>query len=107
MTSIERRAWRDNVRDVALRHRLEAAGCSIPLQDIISMQSMRGGPLMHWVRSQLDAGVMLRSSQAEHIYRGDSLVETARATGIDVSAVLYTLCRLEADEVAVSEYHYA
>lgn len=107
MTPIERRAWRDNVRDTALRYRLEVAGCPVSLQDVLSTQSVRSGPLMEWVRSEIDAGIMLRSSQAEHIYRGDSLVETARATGIEVSAVLYTLCRLEADEVAISEYHYA
>lgn len=107
MTPIERRAWRENVRDTALSYRLEAAGCPIPLQQILAERSMRGGLLMQWVRSSLDAGVTLRSAQAEHIARGDSLVETALATGVEVEGVLYTLCRLEADEVAVSEYHYS
>lgn len=106
MTPIERKSWRENVRGTALSHRLTAAGCPLELEQILATKSVRGA-LTGWVQSQIAAGVMLRSAQSEHIANGDSLMETALATGIEVEGVLYTLCRLEEDEMAVSEFHYA
>ena len=100
-------AWRETVRDVALRRRLLVSGCPVPLELIYATQSVRFGPLTPWVRSQLGNGVMWRTSQAQHISEGDSITETAVATGISSKAVLYTLTRFEADEnIGITEFHY-
>lgn len=104
---VVRREWRANVRDHALEQRLTEAGCPISLTVLLVSAAARNGPLTEWVRSQLEAGVMLRTSQAEHISRGMSVAETATRTGIEVRGVLYALTRLEADEQDIVDFHFA
>lgn len=101
------REWRQSLLDEALASRLAAAGCPCSLDVALATANMRHGPLQGWVRDSLAAGVMLRTSQAEHIaYGGDSLEETARVTGASLTVVLYELTRFEI-EMAETDQLYA
>lgn len=99
------RQWRQALLDDSLNRRLAAAGCPCTLEVALATAGSRHGPLKGWVRSSLAAGLMLRTSQAEHVAAGDSLAETARITGTDVTFVIFTLTRFEI-EMAESETLY-
>jgi hypothetical protein len=106
MTLFERRSWRDQVRDKALEDRLSTAGCPLSLDDILATIDVRPSPLRPWVKAQLGAGVMFRTGQAEHIaLDGESITETALATGVTVERVLYYLTEFESDEEDVGSFY--
>lgn len=105
MTVIERRNWRSNVRDVTLDRRLAMAGCPCSLSYALTTARQIHGPLSGWVQSSLAAGLMLRTSQAEHIARGASLETTSVLTGISPRQVLYYLTKFEEEEAVIVNFY--
>jgi hypothetical protein len=96
--------WRVHVRDYALDQRL--IGCPISADEALATASVPNVALTAWCRESLAAGVMLQTSQAEHIREGRSLEETARITGISVEGVLAELTRLEEEESEVTAFYF-
>jgi hypothetical protein len=101
--------WRSHVRDRALDQRLVA--CPLSVHEALATAALPNATLIAWCRESLAAGVMLRTSQAEHIAAGRSLAETARITlGFTgergAVAVLTQLTRLEEDEAVITDFYF-
>lgn len=104
MSVIVRRGWRQNQRAGALVHRLAQAGCPISFETAIRRADAHDPELSEWVRTRLAYGLVLRTSQAEHLALGHSLTKTSRQTGISVELVLYYLTFVEEDDPAVVNF---
>ena len=100
-------AWRQNILEDGLDRRLAVAGCPCGVEVAIATAQHRYEPLQQWVRASLAAGVMLHTSQAEHVAAGRSLLETARITTgkDDVRFVLHTLTRFEIEMADTDELY--
>jgi hypothetical protein len=103
------RDWHSYVRDYAFDRRL--IGCPLSVDEALATADIPNATLIAWCRESLAAGVMLRTSQAEHIAAGRSLAETARITlGFTgergAVAVLTQLTRLEEDEAAITDFYF-
>jgi hypothetical protein len=96
--------WRSYVRDRALDQRL--AACPLSVGEALATADVPNTTLIAWCRESLAAGVMLRTSQAEHIAAGRSLANTARITGITAAGVLAELTRLEEDEAVITDFYF-
>lgn len=100
------REWQDVILDRGLDEMLAAAGCPCTVAVALATADQRRGPLSGWVQASLGAGIMLRTSQAEHVAAGRSLVEASELTGGgDVRFVLATLARFEGEMSDVDELY--
>ena len=81
--------------DIELHQRLFWSECPVPRAEALRNADVKMPALIEWVQAGLAAGRCMRTAQSEHISRGDTLANTARATGVEPAYVLYVLTLAE------------